>query len=296
MAAKTPQDAFAAYADEPLSPAAAAATGKEGELRLTFAATGGETALVRDYATVPFHLTGGLTHDEALPEVETVYVQSPTGAIAQGDRHDIAVTVEQDAMAHVTTQSATKVHSMARNYGRVDVDLTVESGGYLEYLPEPAILHADARYRQETRLTLGTDAAAVVGEVLVPGRLAREEAFEFERAYTRLRATGPDGLLFEDAQDLHPAERDPRRPGVLGDNDVLGTLYVLGDPSLSDALHERAANAGAARAGASALPNDAGVLVRALGTRAAVSTAVDAAWDEARQALVGAGRPARRKD
>jgi urease accessory protein len=296
MAAKTPQEAFGAYADEPLSPAAAAATGKEGKLRLTFAATGDGTALVHDFATVPFHLTGELTHDEQLPDAATVYVQSPTGAIAQGDRHDIDVTVERDAVAHVTTQSATKVHSMARNYGRVDVDLTVESGGYLEYLPEPTILHADARYRQETRLTLGSDATAVVGEVLVPGRLAREEVFEFERAYTRLRATGPEGLLFEDAQDLHPAARDPRRPGVLGDHEVLGTLYVLGDATLSDALHERAANAGSARAGASELPNDAGVMVRAVGKRAAVTTAVDAAWDEARQALVGAGRPARRKD
>lgn len=296
MAAKTPQEAFRAYADESLSPAAEAPTGKEGKLRLTFAATGDETALVRDFATVPFHLMGGLTHDEQLPGTATVYVQSPTGAIVQGDRHDIAVTVEPDAMAHVTTQSATKVHSMDRNYGRVDVDLTVEAGGYLEYLPEPTILHGDARYRQETQLALGADATAVVGEVLVPGRLARHEAFEFERAYTRFRATGPDGLLFEDTQDLDPAERDPQRPGVLGDHDVLGTLYVLGDASLSDALHERVAKAGPARAGASHLPNDAGVMVRALGARAAVTSAIDAAWDEARRALVGAGRPARRKD
>jgi urease accessory protein len=296
MAAKTPQDAFASYADEQLPAASSAATGKEGELRVTFAAADGETALVRDYATVPFHLTGGLTHDEQLPEAATVYVQSPTGAIAQGDRHDITVTVEPDATAHVTTQSATKVHSMDRNYGRVDVTLNVEAGGYLEYLPEPTILHRDARYRQETRVTLGADATALVGEILVPGRLAREEAFEFERAYSRLRATGPDGLLFEDAQDLHPAERDPRRPGVLGEHEVLGTLYVLGDASLSDRLHHRVADSDAARAGATALPNEAGVMVRALGARAAVADAIDAAWDETRQALVGVERPARRKD
>jgi urease accessory protein len=129
----------------------------------------------------------------------------------------------------------------------------------------------------------------------VPGRLAREEAFEFERAYTRLQARDPDGLLFEDATDLHPAERDPRRPGVMGDHDVLGTLYVVGDAA-SDPLHERVADATTARAGATALPNDAGVMVRALGERAAVSGALDAAWDEARRTLVGAPAPARRKD
>jgi len=297
MAAETPRDAFASYADEPLPAAAAASTGKEGRLLAEFAADDdGQTRLVRDYASVPFHLTGGLTHDEELPEAATAYVQSPTGAIAQGDRHDLSVTVGSGASAHVTTQSATKVHGMDRNYGRVDVDLTVERGGYLEFLPEPTILHPDARYRQETRLSVADGASALLREVLVPGRLARDEAFEFERAYTRLRARRDGELLFADAQDLHPASRDPRRMGVLGEHDVLGTLYVVGDASLSDELHERAASAGDARAGATALPDDAGVLVRALGRRAAVTAALDAAWDGARRALVGAGRPERRKD
>ena len=295
MAAKSPQDAFEAYAAERLPPAADGAVGKEGRLDAAFAAVDGETRLVQDYATVPFHLTGGLDHDEALPGLETVYLQSPTGAVAQGDRHDLSVTVGEGAQAHVTTGNATKVHGMDRNYGSVDVDLSVAADGYLEYLPEPTILHADARYRGETTLSVADGASAIVGEVVVPGRLARDEAFEFERAYTRLQARDPDGLLFEDATDLHPAERDPRRPGVMGDYDVLGTLYVVGDAA-SDPLHERVAEATTARAGATALPNDAGVMVRALGDRAAVSGALDDAWDEARRTLVGAPAPERRKD
>ncbi|AQL43754.1 urease accessory protein UreD [Halorientalis sp. IM1011] len=295
MAARNPREAFAAYADERLPPAADGAVGKEGRLEAAFAAVDGETRLVQDYATVPFHLTGALDHDEELPGLATVYLQSPTGAVAQGDRHDLSVTVGADARAHVSTGNATKVHGMDRNFGRVDVDLSVAEDGYLEYLPEPTILHADARFRGETILSVAEGASAVVGEVLVPGRLARDEVFEFERAYTRLQARDADGLLFEDTTDLHPAERDPRRPGVMGVNDVLGTLYVVGDAA-ADPLHERVADATDARAGATALPNDAGVMVRALGERAAVSGALDAAWDEARRLLVGAPAPERRKD
>jgi urease accessory protein len=81
----------------------------------------------------------------------------------------------------------------------------------------------------------------------------------------------------------------------MGDHDVLGTLYVVGDAA-ADPLHERVADATAARAGATALPNEAGVMVRALGARAAVSGTLDAAWDGARQTLVGAPAPERRKD
>jgi urease accessory protein len=293
-----PEAAFEAYGAEPIPAAAAGAVGKDGRIAVRFSADAdGQTRLVRDFAKVPFHLTGGLTHDEQLPAAATVYVQTPTAGIAQGDRHAIEVTVDPGAVAHVTGQSATKVLRMERNYGAATVDLTVGDGGYLEYLPEPTIVHRDARYRQDCSLSLGADAAAVVGEVLVPGRLARDEAFEFDHAYLGTEATGPDGLLFADANDLRPAATDPRRPGVLGDHRVLGTLYAVGDPGLSDALHERVADRADVRAGATHLPNDAGAMVRVLGEDTApVRAAMRAAWDEARRALVGAPAPTRRKD
>lgn len=294
----SPEEAFEAYGDEPIPAAAAGAVGKDGRVTCRFAADDdGRTRLVKDFARVPFHLAGGLTHDDGLPDAATVYVQSPTAGIAQGDRHAIDVTVDPGAQAHVTGQSATKVLRMERNYGATTVDLSVGDGGYLEYLPEPTICHRDARYRQNLSLSLGTDAAAVVGEILVPGRLARGEAFDFDHAYLRTEASGPDGVLFADATDLRPAAEDPRRPGVLGDHRVLGTLYAVGDAALSDRLHERVVECDGVRAGATALPNDAGAMVRVLGANTEpVRGAMRAAWDEARQALVGAPAPTRRKD
>lgn len=297
-ATPSPDAAFDAYADEELPQAAAGGVGKDGRVELTFAAdSDGRTRLVKDFARIPFHLTGELTHDEQLPNAATVYIQTPTAGIAQGDRHEINVTVEPGATAHVSEQSATKVLRMDRNYGATTVDLTVADGGYLEYLPEPTIFHRDARYRQDLQLDLGSDATALIGNVFVPGRLARDEVFAFEHAYTRMRARGADGLLFTDATDLRPATVEPRRPGVMGDHRVLGTLYVVGNPSVSDALHERVAGDDDVRAGATALPNDAGTMVRILGDdTAAVRETMRAAWDEARRELVAAEVPVRRKD
>ncbi len=296
--ASNPLAAFEAYEAEPIPQAAAGSTGKEGELSLRFGADGdGRTRLVKDYATVPFHLPGGLTHDEQVPDLATVYVQSPTGGIAQGDRHEVTVTVEPDARAHVTTQSAEKVLRMERNCARTDVSLTVEDGGYLEYLPEPTILYPDARYRRETTLTVSENATALVGEIVVAGRLARGEAFEFDRLYSRLTVEGPDGLLAQDTTDIDPLANDPQRAGVVGDYPVLGTLYVVGHPALSDRLHDRVAAVDGVRGGATRLPNDAGVLVRALGDRPrAVAGALDEAWAATRQAELGSDVPVRRKD
>ncbi|WP_135366700.1 urease accessory protein UreD [Halosimplex halophilum] len=318
-----PHPAFAEYAGESLPAAAVGSPGKDGRLELRFAADGaGETNLIRDLARAPFHVSGTLGHDP-LPEAETVYVQSPTGGVAQGDRHDVTVAVGAGAVAHVSTQSSQKVLSMGRNYAAADVALSVGTDGHLDYVPEPTILHEDSRFFQGVDLDLAPDASAVVGDVVVPGRLARGEWFDFERYLSRLRVRRDGDLLVDDATHLRPADADPSAAGVMGGFAVLGTLYVLVPASeagalddLSDRLHAAATGAAtdigdrddpagdgpddgdadAVRAGATRLPNDAGVVVRALGHRAETVTAsLRAAWDEARTDLLGAGAPESRR-
>ncbi|WP_436911019.1 urease accessory protein UreD [Halosimplex marinum] len=314
-----PHPAFAEYAGESLPAAAVGSPGKDGRLELHFAADeAGETNLVRDLARAPFHVSGTLGHDP-LPEAETVYVQSPTGGVAQGDRHDVTVEVGSGAVAHVSTQSSQKVLSMARNYAAADVSLSVGRSGHLDYVPEPTILHEDSRFFQGVDLDLAPDASAVVGDAVVPGRLARSERFDFERYLSRLRVRRDGDLLVDDATHLRPADADPSAAGVMGEFAVLGTLYVLVPASeasalddLSDRLHAVATDAATdigdgddpaddghddtVRAGATRLPNDAGCVVRALGHRAETVTAsLRAAWDEARTDLLGAGAPESRR-
>lgn len=331
MAADAPHPAFEGYATEPVPQASVGAPGKEGRLELTFAADEtGRTQLVRDFARAPFHVGRALDHDPH-PDAATVYIQSPTGGVAQGDRRSIEISASEGTIAHVSTASRTKVLSMECNYATTSLSLDVDTGGYLEYLPEPTILNADARYQQDVTLCVPSEATAIFGDVVVPGRLAREERFEFERYVSRLRVRDRDGLLVADTTDLHPAADDPTAPGVLGEFAVYGSLYVLtpsaetdhgrevgadhereGDTestmevatsaderpnpvTLSDALHESVTGSDA-RAGATTLPNDAGVLVRALGHRAdAVTDALDAAWDRARTDLLGVPAPDPRK-
>ena len=294
-----PHPSFEAYASESIPQAAVGVPGKDGVLELDFAPTGGgSTALVHDYATVPFHISGSLGHDPH-PDAETVFIQSPTGGVAQGDRHDIEIDVAEGGIAHVSTQSSTKVQSMNCNYAAADATLSVGEGAHLDYVPEPTILHADSRFFQDLRLELAPDATAVLGDIVVPGRLARDERFEFERYLSRVRCSGPDGLLFEDATHLTPADADPTAAGVLGEFTVYGTLFVVAPDrdmeGLSDALHKAVADS-EARAGATALPNDAGVAVRALGDRAeTVEAALHSAWDHARRELLDAPAPSGRK-
>jgi len=286
---------FDGYAEEPLPQAAPGTVGKAGVFEARFQRQGPRTRLVRDHARVPFHSTGALDHDDA---VATVFLQTPTGGLAQGDRHRVDIEVGPDARAHVTGQAATKVLGMERNYGRVDVSLSVGAGGYLEYVPDPTILQAGSRCLVRTDAALAGDATLVVGDVLVPGRLARGERFAFDRYRSRTVARGPEGRLFEDAADM--GDDDPRRPGLLGDSTVVGSLYAVTPGAdardLADAVHERAAGCEGVKAGASTLPGDVGVFLRALGERSRpVEGALRAARDEIRRAAIGAGVGPRRK-
>lgn len=293
-----PHASFEPYAAESVPQAAVGAPGKDGVLELDFDLTTDGTALVRDYATVPFHVSGTLDHDPH-PDAETVFVQSPTGGVAQGDRLEVTVDVGEGAVAHVSTGSSRKVQSMTRNYAAETTRLSVGADGHLDYVPEPTILHADARFHRTLDLSVAAGGSAVVSDVVVPGRLARGERFAFERYRARVRAHGPDGLLFADTTHLAPATADPRVPGVMGEFDVVGTTFVVapdhGAAALADACHA-AATEGPARAGATRLPNAAGVLVRALGDRAeTVRASLAAAWDRARRDLADAPAPSGRR-
>ncbi|AGB37289.1 urease accessory protein UreD [Natronococcus occultus] len=318
--------AFEDYAAEPLAQAPAAGPGKNGLLEATFArADEGPTRLVRDRAEVPYHHTGTLDTDPA-PGLATLVAQEPTGGVAQGDRHRMRLEARSGARAHVTTQSATKVHSMDANYAHLDAALTVEAGSVLEYVPGPTIVNEDARCLQTVSVDLADGAVAIVADVLVPDGLSDHEPFSFDHYHSRVEARHDDRLVCADAVDLRPAARDPRDPASVGEYGVVGSLYVLapGDGTAGDdadgdsadgadkpvsdesatlvaSIRERLAayEDGCepdVHTGVSALPCGAGAVVRLLGHRGAdVTGALRAAWDETRLELLGVGAPADRR-
>lgn len=291
---------FERYGEEPLPQAPAFGPGKDGVFEATLARRpGGETRLLRDYAKVPYHLTGTLDSDPA-PGLTTLCLQEPTGGVAQGDRHRIDITAKERGRAHVTTQSATKVHSMHSNYAHLDGTLRADADAHLEYLPGPTIVNENARCLQTLSVEVDPTAAVILSDVLVPDGLSGQEPFGFDHYHSRLEARCEGRLICSDAVDLRPAERDPRDAATVAESEVVGSLYVLAPSEcadeLSDSVHDRLESFGETHAGVSALPYDSGIVVRVLGRRSAdVTGTMAAAWDEARRTLLGVGAPADRR-
>src|SRR5580700_7656340 len=87
-----------------------------GVLSLRFERRGDRSVLADLYRQAPLLVQQALYWDEHLPGLPCVYVITTSGCVLQGDRLDVSVTVGPGAMAHVTTQSATKIHRMDTNF------------------------------------------------------------------------------------------------------------------------------------------------------------------------------------
>jgi urease accessory protein len=286
--------------EKPLAPGSA---GKDGELRLVFAIDGGRSYVAHDYARVPFHLTRGMYPDPERDDVVFVYVQNPTGATVQGDRTTAEIVAREGSTAHVTTGSAQKVHTMDAGHAEASTTLRVEEDGYIEYVPDPTILHDGARYDTATELHVAEGGAAVVSDIVVAGRRAHGESFGFD-AY-RSSVTGyTDGtLLFDDTTEVDDATETGGRSGAFDGYGVFGDLYVVAPDAdvgaLRDEVAEMVADTDAendAVTGVTRLPNEAGVVARFVaGSVPDARTTKRAAWDGARRRLIDSPVPPRRR-
>lgn len=274
--------------------------GQVGLLELTFEPRVGRTRVVHQFQQMPLQVFRPLYLDPHRPDMPFVYIFSHGGTL-EGDRYRMDFQCEASAVAHVTTQVATKLFRADANYATQQVNMTVGADAVLEYLPGPIIPFRDSRFYGRTVLTVDPTATVILGETLLPGRVAHGEQHAYKLFWNATEAYSTDGtLLFSDRLRLEPSLASLHTPGLLGPNTVVAMLYVVTRRcdafALADRLHVAVGQSFEIAAGVSTLPNDSGVAVRILGsTSRDVAAAMHSAWNAARLAVLGVPAPDRRK-
>jgi urease accessory protein len=253
-------------------------SGKIGMLRLKLerdSATG-KTVIREQYSRVPLLVQRAMYLEETLPDMAYVYIVSPSGGILQGDRYLIDITLGNNTFAHVTTQGATRIYKMDKNYASQTVNIKVEEGSLLEYIPDQIIPFRNSRFYQEVNLNVHDNATMIYSEVIVPGRVASGEAFEYDICY--IKTVGRNHLgrpRFIDTVKLEPKNENLRAEGILGNFTVVGTIYVVTKESyvkdLQYEISERIKGLevkGKISGGTSILPARQGIIIRILGNSA----------------------------
>lgn len=285
---------LAAFQDEPPQ-MASGAVGKTAFLRLGFERRDERTILADLDRRAPYMAQRVLYPDPAAPDLAWLFMITTSGCVLQGDRLALEIDLAAGARAHVTTQASTKIHSMDANYAVQTQTITVGEDAYLEFLPEPMIPHRRARFVSETRITVAPTATVLYGEIVQSGRKHHhpDESFGVTLLSLAVEAGRPGGEpLFSEKLVVEPARHPERQTGVMGAFDVFANVVLLAPKEISDRVDARIGAevdpAAGVAFGACRLPNDAGLIFKALGHETAeVRARVREFWSVVREEATG---------
>lgn len=230
----------------------------------------GKTVVKEQYSKVPLFTQRALYLEESLPSMAYIHIMSPSGGILQGDRYRMDIVLKNKACAHITTQGATRIYRMERNYATQIVNVFVDEGSYLEFVPDQIIPYRDSRFYQTVNLKVHDNGTMIYSEMMVPGRVASGESFQYDICYMKALAKNQkDKLRFIDIAILEPKKRNLKTLGILDTFDVVGSTYILTKADyvkeLKDEINSGLHNFAHISGGASILPYNSGVIVRMLG-------------------------------
>ena len=246
----------------------------------------GQTRLATLYHHDPLRVLMPTPRRDDLP---IAVLATTSGGMVGGDRMDIALSVGAGAKALITTQAAEKVYRSTGADCRIDTDLSVEEGGWLEWMPQEAIVFEGSRLRRLTRIDLSGDGRAIAGEMLVFGRAAFGETVTRGLIRDAWEVARDGRLVWADALHLDDdiAEALAHPAGFGGAAACATLLHAAPDAARHlDAVRALAEPIEGARVGATAL--DGLLIVRILGGDArAVRRAYAALWSGLRAEAAG---------
>lgn len=247
-------------------------SGKLGVLQLTLEKDkfNNKTAVKDQFYKVPLCIKRALYLEETCPEMAYIYIISPSGGILQGDRYRIDISLRNAAISHVTTQSATRIYKMDKNFGTQMINLSVDKNCYLEYIPDQLIPFKNSKYYQLSNLKVHDSATCIYSEILTPGRVASNESFEYDICYMKIKATDHlHKMRFMDASKLEPKKENISAFGIMSNYDILGNLYILlpndQQTGVKDEINSLLNNLNNIIGGCTMLPDNRGLLIRILG-------------------------------
>ncbi len=229
-----------------------------------------KTVVKEQYSKIPLFTQRALYLEETLPSMAYLYIISPSGGILQGDRYRMDIVLRKKASVHITTQGATRVYRMERNYATQIINAEVDDGCYLEFIPDQIIPFRDSRFYQTINLNVHDNGTMIYSEIIVPGRVASGESFQYDICYMKALAKNQKNLLrFIDIAILEPKRHDLQTMGILGKFDVISSTYILTKTEyikeLKDQINSKLQKFTHLSGGASILPHNSGVMVRMLG-------------------------------
>ncbi|MEA5616660.1 urease accessory protein UreD [Cronbergia sp. UHCC 0137] len=199
-----------------------------GKINLVYAKREDSTQLVYNYNQAPFKIQRPF-----YPEGEKVchsVILHTAGGVVGGDRLSSQIHLQPNTNALITTASASKIYRSNGLPARQTVEIEVDAGACLEWLPQETILFNGAIYRQDLRVNLATGANFIGWEITRFGRSARGEKFLQGEGRSHTEVWQNNIPLWIDRQYLPGREETFHSHHGLAGKPVVGSLIWLGSP------------------------------------------------------------------
>ncbi|WP_339486802.1 urease accessory protein UreD [Pseudomonas sp. EL_65y_Pfl2_R95] len=170
------------------------------------------------------------------PEVCQHIIVHPPGGIAGGDRLDINIKVGDNAWAQLTSPGAAKWYRAA-GPAYQQLDIRVEAGATLEWLPQETIVYSAAQAELISNIDLSGDARLFYWDIVALGRPASHERFDLGHFQAELNIRRDGELLWHERQRVTGNDGLLDSPIGLDGRPVFATLLLSAD--IDPALLER---------------------------------------------------------
>jgi urease accessory protein len=200
--------------------------GRVGELSLDYQRRGRETILAHSRCSSPWHLSPSITLDDTGCAYQPLL--NPSGGLVGGDRLSVLATLGSGAHVLISTPSANRVYRSLSEPSIQTVELRLEAGATLEWVPLVTIPYAGSRFQQRISVRLAPGATCLLWDAMASGRVARGERWAFTSWDNEIRITAESGGSVLERSLVMPAGgSDP--VGLAGDWNYAASLYVIND-------------------------------------------------------------------
>ena len=234
-----------------------------------------QTICQHQYTTFPLRLSSLFRLEGAGSNRAYVYLINTSPGLLAGDQLNLSLQLAPQTNLYLTDQAATKVHPMPEEGTKATINyqILVDADASLELVPEPIILYRDSVLEQKTVIRLDTTARLFLSEIILPGRLAKKEYYNFNYYFNRLEVTDLNTkILFTDAMRLAGKHNKFKNNKLFTSLPIMGNaIAVLPNTdlqSLTRQLENMAlADCQNVEVATTILPSNNGILIRALSNK-----------------------------
>ena len=229
----------------------------------------GQTTITRHYQTHPLRISQPFYLDGLNSSRAYLYLRNNSPGLLSGDRYKLDICLQPKTKLHLTEQSAAKAHPMLGGKALVNYNWQLEHNTQLEFLPEPLILYSNSALAQNTTISMSPSASLFWCDIVLPGRLARGELYQFDYYRSCLEIFSTEGELWlRERTRLEGKNNQFAASKFFSTLPIMGTAIVIQPQIELEILKAKLADLGSKRPdlmiATSTLPQEKGLLIKGM--------------------------------